>query len=224
MLSRHGKAADALEMARPTPAPAPVTAVGQEITVLPAGYPVPATPEETRRIEWLLRLTRDGTPVTQWPDEAKQATPALIRDAIVRQMAAMAGATVDEVRRTLAFYLSCIPDPATDFNALEAALASDLLDLMQIPRALLFMAHRRVRQQWHGGRTRLPSVADFRNAVATELCEMENHFRLLKQGFTRLHTAAVDWNDSERTRAAANMEREREWAEIRRQLGMASPN
>jgi len=169
---------------------------------LPAAQqtPAPATPAEAREIDEVVRLTGDGLTVQHWPDAAKRTPPAVIEAEIRRHEAAMAPATVAEIRDALATYVVRTTDLPGDQAALEDAMAATLAGLLEIPRRMFFDAHRRVNDKWHGGKSRMPGVADFRNAVRTELFEAENYRRLLKQGLARLGTAATDFSDSERTR------------------------
>jgi hypothetical protein len=179
---------------------------------------VPATPAEARAVDEVVRLTSDGLAVAQWPDVARKTDPALVRDAIQRQITTMAGASVEEVRRVLAYYFGRVTQLPSDPEALEDAIVADMLELMQIPRRILFTAHRRVRRKWHSGKQRMPCAGDFRATVTTELFEAENYLRLLKQGYTRLHTASIDLNASEftrRNREAAARKKAEEWEALR---------
>ncbi len=124
----------------------------------------------------------------------------MIEAEIRRHEAAMTPATVAEIRDALATYVVRTTDLPGDQAALEDAMAATMAGLLEIPRRMFFDAHRRVNDKWHAGKSRMPGVADFRNAVRTELFEAENYRRLLKQGLARLGTAATDFSDSERTR------------------------
>jgi hypothetical protein len=162
--------------------------------------PAPATPGEAREIDEVVRLARDGTATGNWPDSVKRTPPALIEAEIRRHEAAMAPATVAEIRDVLATFVVRTTSPPGDVDALEDAIAATIAGLLKFPRRIFHDAHRRVEDKWRGRNGRLPGIGDFRDAVRTELFEVENYRRLLKQGLSRLATATTDFSDSERTR------------------------